>query len=71
MNRVHNLSDKEVRALKRLHCETNEADVRSRCDMILLSNEGLSPPRIAQRAGFSCYTVGRFSQRYETGVQGL
>lgn len=53
MNRVHSLSDEEVRALVKLHRETNDADVRSRCDMILLSNEGLSPPKIGQRVRFS------------------
>lgn len=38
--------------------------MRSRCDMILLSNEGLSPLQIGKRV--------RFSQRYEAkGVAGL
>jgi len=72
MNRVHTLSDEEAKALKLLHRETNKADVRSRCDMILLSNEGLSPPQIAKRVRFSRYTVVRFIYRYETeGLQGL
>ena len=72
MNRVHTLSDEEAKALKRLHRETNEADVRSRCDMILLSDEGLSPPQIAERVRFSRATVVRFIHRYETeGLQGL
>lgn len=72
MNRVHTLSDDEVRALERLHRETNDADVRTRCDMILLSNEGLSPPQIAKRIRFTRYTVVRFIQRYEAeGLQGL
>jgi transposase len=72
MNRVHTLSDDEVKALERLHRETNDADVRTRCDMILLSNEGLSPPKIAKRIRFTRYTVVRFIQRYEAeGVQGL
>ena len=72
MNRVHALSDEEARALKRLHRETNSADVRSRCDMILLSNEGLSPPQVAKRVRFSRYTVVRIIHRYEAeGMQGL
>ena len=72
MNRVHTLSDDEVEALERLHRETNDADGRSRCDMILLSNDGLSPPQIARRVRFSRSTVVRFIQRYETeGRQGL
>jgi len=72
MNRVHTLSDEEAKALKRLHRETNEADVRSRCDMILLSNDGLSPPQITKRVRFSRSTVVRFIHRYEAeGLQGL
>jgi transposase len=72
MNRVHTLSDDEAQALKRLHRETDKADVRSRSDMILLSNDGLSPPRIAKRVRFSRHTVVRFIQRYETeGLPGL
>ena len=65
MNRVHPLSGEEVSALLQLHRETNDADVRSRCDMILLSNEGLSPPQIAKRVRFSRSTVVRYIQRYE------
>lgn len=72
MNRVHTLSDEETKALKRLHRETSDADVRSRCDMILLSNEGLSPPQIAKRVRFSRDTVVRYIHRYEAeGLQGL
>jgi len=72
MNRVHSLSEEEVSALAQLHRETADADVRSRCDMILLSNEGLSPPQIAKRVRFSRYTVVRYIQRYEAeGVAGL
>ena len=72
MNRVHTLSDDEVQALERLHRETNDADVRTRCDMILLSNEGLSPPKIGKRSRFTRYTVVRFVQRYEAeGLRGL
>lgn len=72
MNRVHPLSEEEVSALVRLHRETKDADARSRCDMILLSNEELSPPQIAQRVRFSRSTVVRYIQRYEAeGVDGL
>ena len=72
MNRVHTLSETEVQALEQLHRETGDADVRSRCDMILLSNEGLSPPRIAKRVRFSRDTVVRYIKRYEAeGLSGL
>jgi transposase len=59
MNRVHKLSDEEIEAWQRLHRETDDADVRSRCDMALWSNDGLSPLRIAQRVRFSRRTVTR------------
>jgi transposase len=40
--------------------------------MILLSNESLSPPQIAERVRFGRYTVVRFIQRYEAeGLRGL
>ncbi len=72
MNRVHTLSTQEVKALEELYRSTNEADVRSRCQMVLLSNEGLSPPQIAQRVRFSRRTVTRIIQRYEAeGLEGL
>ena len=72
MNRVHTLSAEEIQALEQLHRETDAADVRSRCDMILWSNEGLSPPRIAKRVRFSRDTVVRYIKRYEAeGLAGL
>jgi transposase len=72
MNRVHTLSAEEIQALEQLHRETDDADVRSRCDMILWSNEGLSPPRIAKRVRFSRDTVVRYIKRYEAeGLAGL
>jgi transposase len=72
MNRVHTLSAKELNALEDLYRQTNRANLRSRCQMILLSNEGFSPPQIAKQVRFSRRTVTRFIQRYETeGIQGL
>lgn len=72
MNRVHALEDEEIIALEDLYRQTKVADVRSRCQMILLSNAGLSPPQIAQQVRFSRRTVTRIIQRYEAeGIQGL
>lgn len=72
MNRVHTLSDKEIQQLEQLYRDTKDADVRTRCDMILLSNEGLSPPEIAHRVRFSRETVVRFVKRYnDEGIAGL
>lgn len=72
MNRVHPLTDAEIQQLARLHRKTPDSAVRSRCDMILGSNEGLSPPQIARRVRFSRDTVVRYIQRYNVaGVTGL
>lgn len=72
MNRVHTLSGEEIQTLEHLHRKTDDADVRSRCDMILWSNAGLSPPQIAQRVRFSHDTVLRYIKRYEgEGLTGL
>jgi transposase len=72
MNRVHTLSNKEIQQLEQLYRDTKDADVRTRCDMILLSNEGLSPPEIAHRVRFSRETVVRFIKRYnDEGIAGL
>lgn len=72
MNQVHPLTTKELNALKRLHRQTTDANVRSRCDMILWSNEGLSSPQIAKLVRFSHDTVSRYIARYETeGISGL
>lgn len=72
MNRVYAVSNEEVQALERRHRETDDADVRNRCDMILWPNDGLSPPQMAQCVRFSRYTVVRYIQRYEAeGLSGL
>lgn len=71
-NYVQALSAKEIKALQQLHRQTKDANVRSRCEMILLSSEGLSPPKIAHRVRFSDRTVRRVIDRYETeGLAGL
>ncbi len=72
MNQVHSLTEQEINELTHLHRRTNDANVRSRCDMILLSNESLSPSQIAKRVRFSHDTVSRYITRYEAeGINGL
>jgi transposase len=72
MNHVYPLSEEELAALRQLHRQTRDANVRSRCDMILWSHEGLSPPEIARLVRFSGETVRRCIRRYEAeGVGGL
>jgi len=69
---VHALSQDEVEALQHEHQRTKAASVRSRCEMILLSHEGLSPPQIARRVRLSDRTVRRTLDRYEAeGLAGL
>lgn len=69
---VHALSQEEVEALQHEHQRTKAASVRSRCEMILLSHEGLSPPQIARRVRLSDRTVRRTLDRYEAeGLAGL
>ena len=72
MNRVHNLSRQEVLALEQLRRETTDSDLRTRCDAILWSNEGLSPSRIGRRSHLSRCTVVRYILRYQAeGIAGL
>jgi transposase len=69
---VHELTREEIEALETQHRQTKVASVRSRCEMILLSGEGLSPPEIAKRVRLSDRTVRRTIDRYETeGINGL
>lgn len=69
---VHAVSEEEVEALRHQHRQTKAASVRSRCEMILLSYEGLSPSQIAERVRLSARTVRRTIDRYEAeGVKGL
>jgi hypothetical protein len=56
---VHKLSREEVAALQALRRQTKQAAVRRHCEMLLLSDEGLSPPQIGQRVGCSGRTVRR------------
>jgi transposase len=69
---VHTLSQEEVEALQDQHRRTKAASVRSRCEIILLSNDGQSPPQIARRVRMSDRTVRRTIDRYEAdGLAGL
>ncbi len=71
-NYVHPLSPKEQKALKKLHRDTKDAEIRSRCQMILLSNEGLKPPQVAQSVRVNGRTVRRYIARYEAeNIDGL
>lgn len=45
---VGQLSEEELAALEARYQETRDADERTRCQIILLSGDGLSPPAIAR-----------------------
>jgi transposase len=69
---VHRLTEEEVEALRQQHRQTKEAHLRSRCEMILLSDDGLSSAQIAKWVRMSDRTVRRTIDRYEAqGIRGL
>jgi len=67
------LSGDDRAALHRLQRATNtRAVVRVRCQMLLLSAEGWSPPRIAAHLAYHPHTVRAVLRRFEAdGVAGL
>lgn len=69
---VRKLIDGEDQALRNLYRSTPNADVRSRCQMILLSSQGHSVAEIAQLTLFDQDTVLYWFDRYEAeGLTGL
>lgn len=69
---VRKLSEAEVRDLDQVYRVTNSADLRTRCQIILLSHEGSSTSQIATLVRFREETVLRWIDRLETeGVAGL
>lgn len=69
---VRPLTRVEVEDLDQSYRVTNSADVRSRCQIVLLSNEGLSSAEIAHLVRFSEDTVLRWIAQYEAeGLVGL
>jgi transposase len=72
MNRVHWLRNHEIQQLQELHHTTQSPYLRNRCEIILLSNHGLTPPQIAKQVGSSRRTITRCIQNYEAqGLAGL
>jgi len=69
---VRKLTDEEDQALRDLYRDTPDADVRSRCQMVLLSSQGHSVAEIAQLTFFDQDTVLYWFDRYEAeGLNGL
>lgn len=66
------LTQAQAAALKQLYRRTDNADVRSRCQMILLSSQGHSAAEIARLTFFDQDTVLFWFDRYEAeGLEGL
>ncbi len=63
---------KDVEALEQLYRQTKDADVRTRCQMVLLSARGRSAVEIAELTLFDQDTVLFWFDRYEAdGLAGL
>jgi transposase len=70
--RVRELSEDELSELDQLYRATNNADIRTRCQIALLSNEGYPTPEVAHLVRFSEDTVLYWIDRYAAeGVAGL
>jgi transposase len=63
---VRQLTVAESGALKQLYRRTDDADLRTHCQMILLSAEGHSVADIARLTFFDEDTVLYWFERYET-----
>ena len=69
---VRNLSKAEARALRELYRQTKNADVRTRCQMILLSAQEHTVSEIAELTFFNEDSVLYWLDRYESqGLSGL
>jgi transposase len=69
---VRSLSQVEKKALRELYRQTQNADVRTRCQMILLSSQEYAVSEIADLTLFTEDSVLYWLDRYESqGLQGL
>ena len=69
---IRQLSQQESAALRQPYRQTKDADLRSRCQMILLSADGHGVAGIARRTLFDENSVLSWFDRYEAeGLPGL
>ena len=69
---VRKLSTEEQQALRELYRQTDEADVRTRCQMILMSVQGHTVAEIAEWTIFDQDSVLYWFDRYEAeNLKGL
>jgi transposase len=62
---IRTLTDDEKQGLRKLYRQTDQADLRTRCQMILLSAEGYSVAEIARLTFFEEDSVLYWFDRYE------
>jgi hypothetical protein len=69
---INQANDQELNALRQLYRETKDADLRTRCQMILLSAGGHNVAEIAELTLFDENSVLFWFDRYEAeGLTGL
>lgn len=69
---VRSLTKEEQKALRELYRRTDKADVRTRCQMILLSSEEYAVSKIADLTLFNEDSILYWFDRYEQdGLAGL
>jgi len=69
---IQQMDDQDHAALQQLYRQTKDADVRSRCQMILLSADGHGVSEIARLTLFDENSVLFWFDRYEAeGLDGL
>jgi transposase len=70
---IRPLTEDEQKGLKHLYRKTDEADLRTRCQMILLSAQGHSVAEIADLTFFEedavLYWLGRYEQESLSGLE--
>lgn len=66
VRQIDDLPEEERTALEKLYRKTDNADVRTRCQMILFSSKGYSVAEIAKLTMFEEDTVLYWFDRYET-----
>lgn len=62
---IRTLTETEKQDLRKLYRQTDQADLRTRCQMILLSSEGYSVAEIARLTFFEEDSVLYWFDRYE------
>lgn len=69
---IRKLTETEMQELRKRYRQTDEADLRTRCQMILFSAEGYSVAEIARLTFFEEDSVLYWFDRYEAaGLTGL